>query len=137
MKTSSAKAKGRKLQQRVASLLLEIAKGCQLDLTADDIKSTPMGVGGPDLQLSSAAKDIFPFNFECRNRASCNVLTEFKELSEKNKPGVTVGVFKRTSRSKRASTEPVYVMDETTFYRLAHTYALFCAGRLKPFSNTS
>ena len=47
MKTSSAKAKGRRLQQKVRDLLLETFT----ELQPDDIRSTSMGVSGEDLQL--------------------------------------------------------------------------------------
>ena len=50
MKTSSAKAKGRRLQQKVRDLLLETFT----ELEPDDIRSTSMGVSGEDLQLSPA-----------------------------------------------------------------------------------
>lgn len=76
-----------------------------------------MGVSGPDLQLSEAALTLFPYDVECRNKKACNVLTEFWEMSKKNtRP--TIGVFKRTSRSKSQSTPPIFVMDEATFVAL-------------------
>ena len=46
MKTSSAKAKGRKLQQWVVTKLIEI-----LRLDAEDIESRPMGSQGEDVIL--------------------------------------------------------------------------------------
>ena len=47
MKTQSAKAKGRKLQQWVRDQLIE-----QLNVHPEDIESRSMGAGGEDLILS-------------------------------------------------------------------------------------
>jgi len=63
MKTSSAKAKGRRLQQEVCEKLLEVSHG----LTKDDIRSTSMGAGGEDVLFSSAARKQFPMSIECKN----------------------------------------------------------------------
>ena len=64
MKTSSAKAKGRKLQQVVRDAIL--AKYPHLE--PDDVKSTSMGAGGEDVQLSPAARRSFPYCVECKSR---------------------------------------------------------------------
>ena len=69
MKTSSAKAKGRRLQQKVRDLLLETFT----ELEPDDIRSTSMGVSGEDLQLSPAARKLIPFAIECKNQEKLNV----------------------------------------------------------------
>ena len=47
MKTQSAKAKGRKLQQWMRNLLIE-----KLEVHPEDIESRSMGAGGEDLILS-------------------------------------------------------------------------------------
>ena len=51
MKTQSAKAKGRKLQQWVRTQLIE-----QLDVHPEDIESRSMGAGGEDLIMARAAR---------------------------------------------------------------------------------
>jgi hypothetical protein len=63
MKTSSAKAKGRRLQQQVCKDLLGVLSG----LEPDDIRSTAMGAPGEDIQFSPAARKQFPFTVECKN----------------------------------------------------------------------
>jgi hypothetical protein len=63
MKTQSAKAKGRKLQQWVRDLILKRF----LCLEPDDVRSTSMGAGGEDLLLSPAARKLLPLSFECKN----------------------------------------------------------------------
>ena len=63
MKTSSAKAKGRRLQQQVRTQLIE-----ELDIHPEDIESRPMGSQGEDLIMSRAAREAFPYSIECKNQ---------------------------------------------------------------------
>ena len=62
MKPSSAKNKGRLLQQHVAQLLREA-----FGLDEDDVQSRSMGADGEDLLLSPHARRLFPFAVECKN----------------------------------------------------------------------
>ena len=57
MKTSSAKAKGRKLQQWMRNLLIE-----KLEVHPEDIESRSMGAGGEDLIMARAAREKFPLS---------------------------------------------------------------------------
>lgn len=76
MKTSSAKAKGRRLQQRVRDDLRTIA-GTRLD--PSDIESTTMGLSGVDIVLTKAAKIFFgPLAFECKNVEKLNAVGVFE-----------------------------------------------------------
>jgi len=70
MRPASAKAKGRKFQQWVRTLLLGFA-GNRLE--EEDIRSTSMGASGEDLLLSPAARAIFPISIECKCQESLNV----------------------------------------------------------------
>ena len=65
MKTSSAKQKGRKLQQYIRDRIL----GCYSELTDRDVRSTSMGAGGEDVTLSKKAVRIFPYAVECKSKA--------------------------------------------------------------------
>ena len=62
IKTSSAKNKGRKLQQWTRDRILELVP----TLEPDDVKSTSMGAGGEDVQLSPAARKSVPLTIECK-----------------------------------------------------------------------
>jgi hypothetical protein len=75
MKTSSAKAKGRRLCQAVAEKLLTWAP----DLKPDDIYVTPSGVTGEDLKLSPAAREIYPYAVECKNQESLNIWSALEQ----------------------------------------------------------
>ena len=68
MKTQSAKAKGRKLQQWVRDQIIE-----QLEVHPEDIESRSMGAGGEDLIMARAARQKFPFSVECKNVEKLNV----------------------------------------------------------------
>ena len=97
MKTSSAKAKGRNLQNLVRDKLRSIFLGKVLE--EDDIKSQTMGMTGEDIVLSPAAKKIIPYSFECKNVEKLNIWNAL-EQAESNCEGRTpVLVFKR-NRSK-------------------------------------
>ena len=63
MKTQSAKAKGRRLQQWFRDLLIE-----QLEVHPEDIESRSMGAGGEDLIMARAARAKFPYSIECKNQ---------------------------------------------------------------------
>lgn len=63
---AARKSKGRALQQKVRDLILAAFPS----LEPDDVRSTSMGMGGEDLQLSPAARRRFPYSIECkRNKA--------------------------------------------------------------------
>ena len=77
MRPQSAKAKGRRLQQWVRDTLLSFASGLQL--TADDIHSTSMGAQGEDIQLSPAARAVYPFSIECKNTEKLNIYAALEQ----------------------------------------------------------
>lgn len=79
MKTSSAKAKGRKLQQHICKLAKSI-----FHLEDGDIESRPMGSGGVDLMMSPRARSVLPVSIECKNQKVFPSLAALKQ-SEANK----------------------------------------------------
>jgi len=66
MKPRSAKNKGKRFQNWVRDLILEVFP----ELEADDVRSTSMGVQGEDIQLSPKARKYFPYNVECKANKS-------------------------------------------------------------------
>lgn len=98
MKTRSAKAKGRRLQQSVRDLLLE--KTEKFGLVDGDIESISMGVSGEDIKLSPAAEKIIPFSFECKNQEKINIWSAIQQAESNTKNGrISMVVFTR-NRSK-------------------------------------
>lgn len=61
---AARKAKGRRLQQWVVAEILKQYP----TLTTDDVRSTGMGQTGADVQLSTAAKALFPYSIEAKNQ---------------------------------------------------------------------
>lgn len=62
---ASRKQKGRMLQKLVKQKILTLFP----QLSSDDVRSTSMGNTGEDVQLSSAARKLFPYAVECKNIA--------------------------------------------------------------------
>ena len=107
MKTSSAKAKGRRLQQWFRDLLIE-----KLEVHPEDIESRSMGAGGEDLIMARAARKKFPYSIECKNQESVNVWKAY-EQAESNCKGYTPIVVMKKNNKK-----PLVVVDAEYFVRL-------------------
>ena len=95
MKTRSAKAKGRRLQNKIRDLLLEEFK----ELEPDDIRTAIMGETGEDIKLSPAARRKIPYSFECKNQEKLNIWESLKQAEENSGDYPPVLIFKR-NRSK-------------------------------------
>ena len=107
MKTSSAKAKGRKLQQWFANVLVET-----LGLESEDLESRPMCSQGEDISLGKQSRDVFPFSIECKNQEAVNVWKAYEQASENCKGYEPLVVIKRNR------TKPLVVMDAQKFVEL-------------------
>lgn len=92
MKPSSAKAKGRRLQNIVARMIRET-----LDLPESDVRPAIMGETGCDIKLSARAAAAFPFAVECKCQESLNVWAALDQAEENgqvaNAPALLI--FKR------------------------------------------
>ena len=107
MKTQSAKAKGRKLQQWVRDQLIE-----QLDVHPEDIESRSMGAGGEDLIMARAARQKFPFSIECKNVEKLNVWEAYKQAKENSKDYEPIVVMKKNNH------RPLVVVDAEHFVKI-------------------
>lgn len=107
MNTASGKAKGRRLQQLVRDLLLKLHPS----LEEDDIKSTAMGQGGEDVQLSPAARKLIPYTIECKARKSVGVYPWYEQAMANNpKNHIPVLVIKQDRK------KPLVVVDAEWFF---------------------
>ena len=104
MKTSSAKAKGRRLQQQFMQLLVE-----KLDIDSEDIESRSMGAGGEDLIMSKAARNKFPFSIECKNQERMNIWSAWEQANG-NK-----GIYQPLVVIKKNGVPPLVVLDAENF----------------------
>ena len=98
MKTSSAKAKGRRFQQWVRDQLIE-----SLNVHPEDVESRSMGAGGEDLIMARAAREKFPYSIECKNQEALNVWKSYEQ------PVVFI---------KRNNQKPLVVVDAEYFIRI-------------------
>lgn len=76
MKTSSAKAKGRRASAEVKKLIHEFTEGWLQD---GDIMVTPSGVTGRDITFSPLASMFMPYAIEVKNVEKLNVREAFKQ----------------------------------------------------------
>jgi hypothetical protein len=91
MKTSSAKAKGRRLCLELKEKLLSWAP----DLKDDDIQVTSSGAGGEDLKLSPLARSIYPISFECKNTETIQIWAAYKQACDNAREHIPVVCFSR------------------------------------------
>jgi hypothetical protein len=97
VKTQSAKAKGRRLQQWFRDLLVE-----KLNVHPEDIESRSMG----------AARKKFPYSIECKNQESVNVWKSYEQAKENS------GDYEPIVVLKRNNTKPLVLVDADYFVRL-------------------
>jgi len=80
VKTASAKAKGRKLQQFVRDSFINMLKPWGVE--PEDVKSTSMGAGGEDVQLSPFARNLLPVSVECKSHKSMSIYKLYEQAEE-------------------------------------------------------
>ena len=105
MKPQSAKAKGRKLQQWVRDILLEAFPS----LEPDDVRSTSMGAGGEDVQLSPAARRLFPYSVECKSVEKLNVWGAYEQAEANSGEHEPILIMKKNRK------KPLVVIDAEAF----------------------
>ena len=107
MKPSSAKAKGRALQDWTRKKLME-----ELDIHEDDIKTAVMGESGEDIKMARAAREKFPFSIECKNVESLNVWKAYEQAKE------NCGKYEPLVVMKKNRKKPLVVLDAEVFIDL-------------------
>ncbi len=103
MRTSSCKAKGRRLSTELVALLYRYAP----ELEPGDIVATSSGVTGVDVQLSPAALKLYPAAFECKNQEALNIWSALAQAESNAIAGKTmpVLVFRRNKSKTYAVVE--------------------------------
>ena len=107
MKPSSAKQKGRSFQQWVRDKILETFPS----LKPDDVRNTSSGAQGEDVQLSPAARELFPYQIECKNLAKIAVYKFYEQAQTHGEHEPLV--FIKQNRSK-----PLVLLDAGYFFKL-------------------
>lgn len=97
MRTSSAKAKGRRCASDVRDLLLKYSP----DFLPDDVSVTPSGVTGEDVFLSPTARNKFNFAIECKNVEAINIWASYAQAeTHVRHEGSTPILFFKRNRSE-------------------------------------
>lgn len=114
IKTSSAKAKGRRHQQWVRDKIYKAFP----QLEEGDVRSTSMGAGGEDLLLSPAARKVFPYSVECKAFKSFAIYKVLEQASSNCPKGAEPIAIIKGDRQR-----PLAVIDAEHFIKLvqAHT----------------
>lgn len=112
LKTSSAKDKGRRLQQWVVEQLLKWST-----LKEDDVTSRSMGARGEDILMSPAARRIYPFSIECKNVEKLNVWEAYEQAGANAKGHEPIVVIKKNYA------KPLVVLDAEYFFALCMNFA--------------
>lgn len=108
MKTSSAKAKGRRLQQDVIQLIFKYFP----DLEEDDLQSRSMGASGEDIMMSPKARKYLPVSIEAKNQEKVNVWASYEQAKDNSKSYEPMLVIKRNH------TKPLVVVDLEWFLNM-------------------
>ena len=116
IKTSSAKAKGRKLQQWVCKRISE-RFGFPYDQQDDQcmIHSREMGQQGTDVVLRGEALMRFPFAIECKNQESMSLVDSVNQARDNLKPPYKYWML--VHKRKRFK-KPIVIMDFDDFLEL-------------------
>lgn len=107
--TASGKAKGRRLQQLVRDKILDTFT----ELEPDDVKSTSMGAGGEDVQLSPAARKLFPYSVECKARATMPLYAWYQQAKHNAPSGMEPMLVLKQDRCK-----PLVAVDLEHYFSL-------------------
>jgi len=107
MKTQSAKAKGRRLQQEFRKLLIE-----ELNIHPEDIESRSMGAAGEDLIMARAAREKFPYSIEAKNVEKLNVWSAYEQASSNKGEYEPIVVMRKNNK------KALVVIDAEYFVKL-------------------
>ena len=91
MRPQSAKAKGRRFQQELVELILQLFPSLQ----SDDVQWRSMGAGGEDIILSPAARAVLPLSAEAKNQESLSIWKALAQAAANAKGYAPVLFFKR------------------------------------------
>ena len=110
MRTSSRKAKGRRLQNWVRDSLLSVFT----NLDDNDVMCAIMGETGADIKLSNPAKKLIPYSFECKNKETFKGIYDIMSQAQENAKVTDVPV----AVIKMNKFQPLAIVDATHFLKL-------------------
>jgi hypothetical protein len=104
---SSRKAKARRLQQWCRDQILESFP----KLEEDDVRSTPMGVNGPDVQLSPVARACVEFEIECKAQERLSLWSSWDQCETNAGDRQPLLIVKRNFNAPLAILDAEYLME--------------------------
>ena len=110
MRTSSAKAKGRRLQDWVKK---QLVKKLRLPDDTDLVRTAIMGETGADVQLMSVIQDNFPYSIECKNQEKFKSLYTIMNQAEGHATDLQPIAFLKMNRHR-----PLVVLDAEHFMEM-------------------
>ncbi len=111
IKTSSAKAKGRALQQWVCQKISDILG---VPWGKDEmIASREAAQTGTDVRLVGEAKKMFPFSVECKWQEAWSVPAWIKQAKDNQEKGTDWLLVVKKNR-----TDPIVIMDADKFFEI-------------------
>jgi hypothetical protein len=111
IKPSSAKAKGRSLQQWVCQKISELLG---IPWGKDElIASREMGQAGTDIRLMGEAQERFRFSVECKNQERWSILDWVEQARKNQKDGTDWLLVVKKNR-----VDPIVIMDATRFFEI-------------------
>ena len=116
LKPQSAKAKGRRFQQKIAKSILDAFPHLQ----EDDVVSTSMGCGGEDVRLSPLAREALPLSIEAKCQEKLNAWACLEQCEKNTPAGATPCLIFSRNRS------PTYAV--VTWETLLDLYRARAAG---------
>jgi len=96
-------------------MVRDLILGIFTELKPDDVRSTAMGQNGEDVQFSPAARELLPFQIECKNKKEVAVINWLKQAG-------THGNYTPIVIAKQNHSDPVVVIDAKTFFQWVKTW---------------
>ena len=113
MKTKSAKAKGRALQDWVRDTLIKHFCTSLLYSTGEsEIRCALMGEGGADIKISGRIKGSLPYQFECKNQEKYKNIYDAYDQARSHGGNESVVVIKMNHK------KPLAIMDADKFIEM-------------------
>lgn len=111
IKPSSAKAKGRSLQQWVCQKISDLLG---IEWGKDElIASREMGQAGTDIRLMGEAQERFRFSVECKNQERWSILDWVEQARKNQKDGTDWLLVVKKNR-----VDPIIIMDASRFFEI-------------------
>lgn len=112
------KAKGRKFQGDVRDKILETYP----ELQRDDVRSTASGQNGEDIQLSPAARHLFPFSVECKRYKTFAIYTAYEQAQVNAGLNTPLLVIRGDNKKALAVLDFNYFMEMSRYARMAKKF---------------